>query len=310
MITTVTLNASIDKAYHMKEEIEYGKVMRVSSCHNSAGGKGLNVARIVKLCGSNVITTGFVGGFNGLYLEDLLDNDNIPHNFFHAESETRSCINILDKKYGSTEFLESGRTILDKEVKAFLEDTYLQSIENSSVVTLSGSVPSGLGEDIYLQMINIAKAHGKKVILDTSGDFLKEGIKAGPTMIKPNKDEIENLFGVKLKSIEDVKKYGLKLHQMGIPIVVISLGSKGAMMVCDEGIFISSSPKLSVVNTVGCGDSMVGAFAVAMEKGFDLRKSLKYAVSVASANAMSLNTGDFDIKCQKEIYENTSIEKM
>ena len=101
MITTVTLNASIDKAYYMESSIENGTVMRVKAVHNSAGGKGLNVARAVRLCGEEVLATGLVGGYNGKYLEALLDKDGVSHDFVHIQGETRSCINILDEAYES-----------------------------------------------------------------------------------------------------------------------------------------------------------------------------------------------------------------
>lgn len=115
MITTVTLNASIDKAYHMTQKIENGTVMRVAETHNSAGRKGLNVARVVKLCGSDTKAAGFVGGYNGQYLESLLDADGISYEFEHINGETRSCINILDPGYGSTEYLEGGCEVTAEE---------------------------------------------------------------------------------------------------------------------------------------------------------------------------------------------------
>ena len=105
MITTVTMNAALDKAYFMNHVIENGTVMRVQECRTTAGGKGLNVARAASICGADVQATGLVGGFNGQYLESLLDKDEIPHQFGHVKGETRSCINILDEGYGSTEYL-------------------------------------------------------------------------------------------------------------------------------------------------------------------------------------------------------------
>ena len=108
MITTVTMNTSIDKAYFMDHEVQNGTVMRVSRCRNSAGGKGLNVARAVKLCGEKVQATGLAGGVNGKYLESLLEKDEVQYQFLHIAGETRCCINILDECYGSTEYLEPG----------------------------------------------------------------------------------------------------------------------------------------------------------------------------------------------------------
>lgn len=307
MITTVTLNASIDKAYHMEKAIENGTVMRVAVCRNTAGGKGLNVARVIKICGSDVEATGMVGGFNGRYLESMLEDDGIRNRFYHIDGETRSCINILDEKYGSTEYLEPGCQVKETEWQDFVQNVFAQLIADSDVVTMSGSAPKGLPKDIYAKLIKIAQNLGKKVILDTSGELLKEGLKAKPTMIKPNKDEIEALLGVKIKGLNDVKQYAKEIHSKGIPYVVVSLGGDGAMLVSDKGICMAKSLELEVINTVGCGDSMVAAFAVALEKNMEEHEALKYAVSIASANACSPDTGNFDPDVQKEIYSQVEV---
>lgn len=306
MITTVTLNASIDKAYHMQEEIVNGTVMRVASTRNSAGGKGLNVARVVKLCGEEVQATGLVGGYNGDYLKALLDADGISHDFGQIKGETRSCINVLDPGFGSTEYLESGCEVTEDEENAFM-DHFCGLVNRSDVIAISGSAPKGVREDVYRRMISIAKRMEKQVILDTSGDLLKEGIKAKPTMVKPNKDEIELLFDTKIESREDVIQYGKMIYEQGIPYVVISLGGEGALLVCEEGIFQGKPPKMEVVNTVGCGDSMVGAFAVAMERKYEAKEALRYGVAVATANAMSPNTGNFDPKVMEELLKEIQI---
>lgn len=309
MITTVTLNTSIDKAYHMTQKIENGTVMRVAETHNSAGGKGLNVARVIRLCGSDTKAAGLAGGYNGQYLESLLDADGISYEFEHINGETRSCINILDPGYGSTEYLEGGCEVTEKEETAFLE-RFPEIIRDSDVVTISGSAPRGMGRDIYQKMIQIVKNLGKKVILDTSGEYLEKGLESLPTMVKPNQDEIEMLFDIKVRSQEDVIRYAQKIYEKGIPYVVISLGGDGALLVCEKGIYQGKPPKIEVVNTVGCGDSMVGAFAVAMERTMEPEDALKYAVAVASANALSPNTGTFDPEKRDEILQNVEIIKL
>lgn len=310
MITTVTLNASIDKAYHMKTKIESGSVMRVSSVKNSAGGKGLNVARVIRLCDSEVIATGLVGGYNGAYLEDLLSKNNIRHKFGHVSGETRSCINILDPCFGSTEYLEPGCTVSEEEINQYLNHEFLESIKDSEIVTISGSAPKGAQTDIYYKMTEMIKKYGKQVILDTSGELLEEGMKAKPTLVKPNKDEMQLLFGIKIDSEEQVIRYAKKIYEMGIPYVVVSLGKNGAIMVCKDGIFHAVSPELKVVNTVGCGDSMVGAFAVALEHKLEPESALKYAVSVASANAMSPDTGHFEPDMSRKILKQVKVKRL
>ena len=291
MITTITLNVAVDKAYVIGKLTDH-TVMRVNRCTNTAGGKGLNVAKVVHLCGEEVQATGFVGGFNGAYVEDMLKKQNIPSRFVHVQGETRSCINVLDEDGGSTEFLEPGEPIRPEEVQEFL-DQFDDIIADSSVVTISGSVPKGVDVTMYAKLIEKIKAQGKKVVLDTSGALLKESIKACPTMVKPNTDEIEDLLGIKVNNHKDLVEGAKKLHEMGIPVVVVSLGGDGALVVSDEGIFRGQPPKIEVVNTVGCGDSMTAAFAVAFARGLSVQEALRYAIAVSAANTMTMETGSF-----------------
>ena len=308
MITTVTLNASIDKAYVMQEAIENGTVMRVKEVRNTAGGKGLNVAKIAVICGAEVLATGFAGGFNGHYLESLAAESHVATRFCHVEGETRSCINILDPKYGSTEYLEPGFSVKEEDFARFLTE-FPGVIGKSTVVTMSGSAPVGIPSDIYRRMTELAKEAGAKVILDTSGDYLKEGLQGRPFMIKPNEDEIEALLGIRAEDPEAVFRAASELRvKYGIPWVVISLGGNGAVLSCDEGVFHGLPPKLDPVNTVGCGDSMVGAFAVALERALSPREALRYAVAVSAAAAMSPLTGDYDPAVFEEIYPETIVE--
>ena len=301
MITTLTLNASIDKAYYMEKPIENGTVMRIARVHNSAGGKGLNVARVIKICGSSVKATGLVGGFNGKHLESMLDEDQIPHDFGTFHGETRSCINILDPAHGSTEYLEPGDPVTEKELEEFLKK-FETVIADSDVVTISGSAPVGAPKDVYRAFVETAKKNGKFVILDTSGDYLHHGLLSKPDMIKPNKEELEDLLGIRIRTEDDIRSCAQKLHEDGIPYVAVSLGADGALLVCSDGTYKSVPPKIDVVNTVGCGDSMVAGFAVAIEQHLPPAQALLYASSVASANALSPYTGHFDPAIQRELY--------
>lgn len=293
MITTVTLNASIDKAYEMDGGIENGTVMRVRRVRNSAGGKGLNVARVVKLCGEEVLSCSLTGGFNGAYLESLLDKDGIRHDFEHISGETRSCINILDKTYGSTEYLEPGCEVSAEEEARFLQ-RFPEMIKDSTAVTMSGSAPKGMSQDIYRRMICLAKEAGKLTVLDTSGKLLEYGLEGCPDIVKPNKEELETLLQIKIKSLEDVLQAAKKIQAFGIPYVTVSLGGDGALMLTKDGAFHAKPPEIRTVNTVGCGDSMTGALAVAFHRQYAPKEALRYAVAAASANAMSPDTGNFD----------------
>ena len=309
MITTVTLNASIDKAYYMEQAICNGEVMRVSRCRNSAGGKGLNVARVIQLCEEDVLATGIVGGYNGQYLESLLVQDNIAYDFAHVAGETRSCINILDPKYGSTEYLEPGCLVTSEEEQVFM-DKFIEIIAKSDIITISGSVPKGLSNDVYKKMVEMVKAAGKEVILDSSGIYLQSGLQAQPTMVKPNKEEMEALFQVEVNTMEEVIHYAKKIAQLGIQYVVVSLGADGAILVMKDQVIHARPPIIEPVNTVGCGDSMVGAFAVALKRKYPPKEALAYGVAVASANALSPETGSFDPQQCIDILRNVKIKEL
>lgn len=305
MITTVTLNVAVDKAYVIGE-FHQGEVMRVQKCTNTAGGKGLNVAKVAKQCGEEVLATGFVGGHAGAYIEQMLGEQEVENDFVHTANETRSCINILAADGSSTEFLEPGAPVSEQEKEEFLEK-FNRIIDKSDVITISGSAPGGLPADIYQQMVQAVKAKEKQVILDTSGKLLEEGIKAAPTMIKPNSDEIAALLGVDITSRKQLIEGGRKLQQMGIEYVVISLGAEGALVITKEHIYHGQPPKITPVNTVGCGDSMVAAFAVGLARNYRIEECLKYAVSVSAANALTMETGHFKTDDQKRLYDQVQV---
>lgn len=208
-----------------------------------------------------------------------------------VKGETRSCINILDPAYGSTEYLEPGDEISQDEEAEFVK-LLPEIARNSSVVTLSGSAPTGMSKDVYAQLVKLLKDQGKQVILDTSGELLKAGIAAGPTMIKPNQEELEMLFSTTIENLEDVIRCAKAIE--GVDYVVVSLGADGALLVCEDGVFHGKPPSVQVVNTVGSGDSMVAALAVSLDRGYSPKKALGYGVAVATANALSPNTGDFE----------------
>lgn len=293
MITTVTLNASIDKAYFLSNTFNKGKVFRVDKVRNSAGGKGLNVARVIHLNGCSVVATGFLAGYNGKYLENLLEKDHIDHAFFHVDGETRSCINIIDKDNISTELLEPGMTVSEENLQQYREKLR-EIVADSKVVSISGSLPRGVRSDYYATLITDLKQIGKKVTLDTSGEALVAGINASPTLVKPNIEEIEQLFHTKINNEKELVQYMKKIASSGVKYVVVSLGSKGAIMLHQDKILLGTPPKIHAVNTVGCGDSMVAAFSMGLDQELETAELLKSAIAFGAANALSSDTGYFD----------------
>ncbi|MDD3486597.1 MAG: 1-phosphofructokinase family hexose kinase, partial [Atopobiaceae bacterium] len=289
--------------------LEVGEVQRVDTVIDNAGGKGLNCSRAIATCGEEVLATGFVGGNNGQLLCDLLAADGISQDFVHVATETRCCINVLEPDGRSTEFLEPGRAVTADELVT-LEARISALAAKADVVTMNGSVPAGVAKDVYVDLVDRVKALGKPVILDTSGELLENGITAQPTMVKPNTDEIGAVLGRNVSSLEEVIVAAQDLHARGISQVVVSLGDKGAVMACERGTFRGRAPKIDVVNPVGSGDTMVGAFAVAMARGMEPADQLAYAMACATANCLSASTGHFDMGKAEELRSATTIERI
>lgn len=309
MITTVTLNPSVDKHYDILDEIEIGKVIRVDNCSNTAGGKGLNVARSIHILGEKVVATGFLGGYHGAYIKRLLKEEGIEQQFIDIQNETRNCINIVNSKGQSIEFLEQGAEVLDTEQKKFFE-LFDSLVQQSDVITLSGSISKGMSDDIYRKCIDKIKSHQKISILDTSGNALREGIKSCPTVVKPNREELEKLLNQKLVTEADVIMAAKRLYQEGISYVVISCGSEGAFLICEKGVYYGQAPNIQVVNTVGCGDTMVGALAVGFQKTMPVEERLRYSIAVSCANALHEKTGFFEKNVCDILLNQVNIKKI
>ena len=309
MILTVTLNTSIDKLYLM-ESIRPETVMRVKEVHNSAGGKGLNVSRTAAGLGEAVTAMGFTGGFNGQYLESLISGQRVRCAFTHVAGETRSCINCWDLSDNrSTEYLEPGVPVTAEDVQHFRED-FLRELPGADAVTLSGSMPGGMPEDFYSELITLCREAGVPVLLDTSGSRLAAAVKAGPDLIKPNEDEIVQLTGRRFSDREEAVSILRELRDNGIPMVVLSLGSEGALLACGEGVFRGKPPKIIPRNTVGCGDSMLAGFAVGFARRLPAAEAFRMALAVSAASALNLMTGDFDPADYERLYPEVIVEQL
>ncbi len=309
MLLTVTLNASIDKRY-VVDSFEVGHVNRVKECSYYPGGKGLNVSKPAAIIGAEVLATGFTGGHAGAYIEEALEPFNVKADFYHVKDESRSCINIYDESTGKeTEFLEPGFTVKPEEFEEFKKH-FSGLVEKAEVVAMSGSVPRGLDYHAYQELVKIVKDAGKPVILDTSGELLKHGVDACPTLVKPNKDEIRMLTGLPCDDIDQVIGAAKKLHEKGIEYVAVSLGIDGSLIVCDEGVYRAKVPQNKPVNTVGCGDTMIAGFATSLAEGLSVPDMMARASAMSNAAAMREETGFFVMEDYKKILPQISVEKI
>jgi tagatose 6-phosphate kinase len=290
MITTITLNAAIDKTYFV-ERLELAKVTRVPRVLSTPGGKGINVARVLHQLGADVRASGFVGGKNGEYIAEQLEVQGIASDFVKVTGESRLCLNIIDGNRQSTELLEPGPTVTTENLASMREKVRLLAAK-SSLLVMSGSLPAGVPDHYYLELIDIAKTAGARVLLDTSKGPLLRGIEGSPYFIKPNEDEVKALLSAGHSSEEELYEQVLTLNRRGIAYVVVTLGAEGSVAGVEGELYRIQAPRLEAVNTVGCGDSFVAGMAYALEQGYGPEDALQLATAVGSANALTAEAGN------------------
>lgn len=308
MIVTVTLNPAIDKTCTLTSLLP-GTVNRMEGVKDLAGGKGINVTKVLRQYDYPVCALGFLGGYTGDFIEEYVRQIGSDCAFTHVKGKTRTNINILAGDGYVTELLEPGTEISGKEQDAFYH-TYEKKLSESELVILSGSVPAGVPVNIYGELIKKASAQGKKVLLDTSGEPLKEGVAAKPFMIKPNIKELEVLFERRLKDREEILHAALHFHMQGIPHVMVSMGEKGLLYVTGQSAYFADAPHVKAVNTVGCGDSVVAAFAMGILAEETPAEILKWCTAVSAANAMTMESAVIPKDNAEEIAADIYVEKL
>lgn len=283
MIVTVTLNPAVDKTCRT-DRVLPGEVNRLQSAMEAAGGKGVNVAKVLRQFHLPVAVMGFLGGYSGRLIEDSMSRMGAECRFTRIRGNTRTNTNILGADGCVTELLEPGPVISPKELEKF-EKEFEYSLETGELFVLSGSAPEGIAPDIYHRLIQKCSQEHKKVFLDTSGELLREGVRAKPYLIKPNRRELEYLAGRGLGSREEVIAEAKKLVTGGIRKVVVSLGTEGLLYVDENQTLYEPAKSVKTVNTVGCGDSVVASFCMSEISGEDAGTALKKAAALAAANA-------------------------
>lgn len=293
MISVITFNPSIDRLYKL-DKFEIGSVQRADLVNPTAGGKGLNVAKVLKNLGEDVNCIGFLGGFNGEYIKSKLKDIGIENKFTSIQEETRICLNIMDSNNVSTEVLEKGPNISKEEINRFEKDLE-EVLKDTNVLVASGSLAKGLPIDYYFKIGEICNQRNIKFILDSSGESLRLGMNSSPYLIKPNIDELESLSGAKIKSIEDIISVAESMLLSGVKNICVSMGKDGMVFVNKDYIYKVEIPKIEVINPVGSGDSSIAGFALGIAKGYDLENTLKLANACGMSNAMNISTGSINL---------------
>ena len=284
MIYTITFNPALDYIM-VVPSCRSGEVNRTESEKIMAGGKGINVSIVLNNMGVENTALGFISGFTGGAIENILANMNCKTDFIKLDNGF-SRINVKIKSDTETEINGQGPDISDDAVKKLYEK--LDSLNDGDTLVLAGSIPSSLSDSIYCEIMDYLKDKKLNIVVDATKDLLVNVLKYKPFLVKPNNHEIGEIFGVELKTRSEVVPYAKKMQEKGARNVLVSMAGDGAVLVAEDGsIFQSEAPKGKVVNSVGAGDSMVAGFIAGYLEDGSYGKAFQMGVCTGSASAFS-----------------------
>lgn len=309
MILTITPNAAIDKTYTING-FGLDRVHRPSAARTVAGGKGINVVRVLKELGREGIATGFLGGRIGDAIQEGLDEEGMKYDFVRVRGESRLCIAIMDPSNGTqTEVNENGPEVSPGEVEQMLEKV-AALVTGMEFIVLCGSCPPGVPVEFYGEVIRIARKAGVRAILDTSGDHLREAIKASPFMVKPNITELSHLADHELLTLEEITRAAKSLKQYGVTITSVTMGRSGALVTDGVQAWMAAPPEIQFASAVGSGDSFIAAFLDSMLRGEAISSALVAGTAAGAANATSYGAGFCTKESIIEIRQGVTLTKL
>ena len=300
------MNPALDKTLEV-DNLRLGKLNRVQNVRVDAGGKGINVSKMIKCLGGESVATGFIGGESGDELLKIVKNIGLEQDFIKIVGTTRTNIKVLDKKHGITELNESGIT-LSKQDEKDICDKLVQMASPEVTFILSGSLPAGVKTTFYREIIKQLKEKGAKVFLDADGRAFRYGMEAKPNYIKPNLEELAQYFQVPDDiSLAKAQMFCSMLAHDGIELVVLSMGKEGAMFVTDKEAFFAEGLDVKASSTVGAGDSMVGALAYAFEQKMPLKEAIRLSIAASAGAVMTKGTKPPSMELVEELKERVEI---
>ncbi|MCD8012389.1 MAG: 1-phosphofructokinase [Lachnospiraceae bacterium] len=290
MIYTVTLNPALDKTVEIPS-LRVDAVNRIARMRTDPGGKGINVSKVIQKLGGTSTALGVLGGHTGQLIQSSLKEMGLETDFTFVDGETRTNLKIIDPvEQTNTDINEPG-VIVSEEILDGMLQRLLTRLGTGDIVVISGSMPTGSPVDTYYIWTKAASEKGAKVFLDADGDLLKAGLAASPYLIKPNDHELSGLVGETLSEPQELAAAARSLmEQYRIRKVVVSMGSAGALYVTEEETIYAEGLKVPVGSTVGAGDSVVAALAVAEERGLPLTDAVRLSTATGAANVMCSGT--------------------
>ena len=304
MIYTLTLNPAVD--YYIDiNNFEEGDLNKVNNAYTLAGGKGINVSKVLKNFNVESTALGFCGGFTGDYIKKHLKEYGIKESFIYLEEDTRINIKLKTKK---TESEIAGKSPnISKEKVNELINYIKNNVKENDVLVLSGSVPNSIENSIYKDVISNANRN-IRVILDARDEAFKIGLKEKVFLTKPNKKELSEYFNKKIETTEEIIKYARELIKEGSENVIVSLGKDGSVLITKDEAYIGNAPDGKLISSVGAGDSMVAGIVYGISNNLNIVDSYKYAIASGSSTACSEGLTTFEN--MKKFLENVEIKKI
>lgn len=285
---TITFNPAVDLVIRVPE-VNLGDLNRSTTEEYVAGGKGINMSVVLNRLGQETIATGFLGGFSGEFIKSELRKEGIEPDFVEVEGITR--INVKLKSQLETEINASGPTVKSEQFNALLSKLK-SSVTKEDTIFLAGNASPGLGSSHYQAIAKLAQDIGAKFVLDSNKDLLTSCLSFKPFLIKPNQQELAEIFGVAIEKEVDIVRYVKELQDRGARNVIVSRGGDGSLLVTEEGrVFRANVPDGKLVNSVGAGDSMVAGFMASYNSTGDYKESLRQGAASGSATAYSVGIG-------------------
>lgn len=290
MVYTVTFNPAIDYVVYT-DGMEIGGVNRACDEKIYFGGKGINVSLVLSELGVKSKALGFVAGFTGAAIENGIRDKGVETDFVHLENGF-SRINVKIKANDETELNGKGPDIDDKSLNELFKK--LDALSEGDTLVLAGSIPNSMPSDIYRIILERLEGRNIRTVVDATKDLLMNVLKYKPFLIKPNNHELGEMFGVTLKTTDEIAEYAAKLKEMGARNVLVSMAGDGALLLDENGkTYICGVCKGTVKNSVGAGDSMVAGFIAGSAKG-DYEYALKLGTAAGGATAFSYGLAEKD----------------
>ena len=287
MIYTITFNPALDYVIKL-QSFQTGEINRSEKEYILSGGKGINVSIVLKALEIDSTTFGFIAGFVGEEIERKVKEYGIKTDFIKIENDI-SRINVkITTPSEETAINSKGPFINQTYMKLLYEK--IEKIENGDILVLSGSIPKGLQKDIYQNICKMLEQKDVKIIVDATGDLLLKTLEYHPFLIKPNQDELGEIFNIKISDQDKAIEYAKRLQQKGAQNVLVSMGSMGAILLDENGYSykMKALNTEKAINTVGAGDSMVAGFIAGYQLFHNYEKALQMGIAAATATVNSI----------------------